>query len=115
MADVLIVDDEPGLLELLKRFVLDEGYSVATATDGAIALSMMNAERPSLVLTDNMMPRLSGFELAASISTGGNATPVVIMSANHASLRRPTSAVAVLAKPFDLDALLALVHRYCAA
>ncbi len=115
MADVLIVDDEPSVLELLERFVVDEGYTVATATDGQMALSMLDDVSPSLVLADNMMPRLTGIELAATIGARdtGNAPPIVVMSANHASLRNAVDAVAVLPKPFDLDALLSLVQRYC--
>ena len=117
MADVLIVDDEPSVLELLKGLVVDEGYSVATATDGQMALSMLDDVSPSLVLADNMMPRLTGIELAATIGARdmGNAPPVVVMSANHASLRHATAAVAVLAKPFDFDHLLSLLRRYCVA
>lgn len=117
MADVLIVDDEPSLLELLERFVVGEGYSVATATDGQMALSMLDDVSPSLVLADNMMPRLTGIELAATICARdtGDAPPVVVMSANHASLRHATDAVAVLRKPFDFDAVLSLLRRHCEA
>ena len=117
MADVLIVDDEPSLLELLTRVVVDEGYSVATASDGQMALSMLDDVKPSLVLADNMMPRLTGIELAATVSARdpGNAPPVVVMSADHGSLRHATDAVAVLPKPFTLDAVLTLVRRYCVA
>ena len=117
MADVLIVDDEPSVLELLSSVVSDEGYSVATATDGQSALSMVDEVRPSLVLADNLMPRLTGAELAATISARGSdgGPPVVVMSANHQSLREVHGAVATLGKPFSLDALLDLLDRYCPA
>lgn len=78
---------------------------------------MLDDVRPSLVLADNMMPRLTGAELAATISAlhPDGALPVVVMSANHDSLRGIAGAVGVLRKPFSLDAVLALLQRYCLA
>ena len=116
MADVLIVDDEPSVLDLLARVIEDEGYSVATAPDGQAALSVLDRVQPSLVLADNMMPRLTGAELAATISTRPSPTnpPVVVMSANHQSLRRIEGAVATVRKPFDIGSVIKLVEHYCA-
>lgn len=113
MADVLIVDDEPSVLDLLSGVVEDGGYSVATAPDGQVALAVLDEVKPSLVLTDNMMPRLSGSELAAAIMARDSGPPVVVMSANHDSLRGIAGAVATLPKPFDIAALIELVERHC--
>ena len=115
MADVLIVDDEPSVLDLLTGVMEEEGYSVVTAPDGQVALSVLDQVQPSLVLADNMMPRLSGAELAARISARPSSSPpVVVMSADHQSLRRIDGAAATLRKPFDIVALMELVERYCA-
>ena len=115
MADVLIVDDEPGVLQLLSRVVEEEGYSVATAPDGQAALTILDEVQPSLVLTDYMMPRLTGAELAAAIGSRsvGVVPPVVVMSANHQSLHGITGAAATLPKPFDLGLLIDVVDRFC--
>src|SRR5207248_6066720 len=59
---VLVVDDEPGIVEFLRYALEDNGYRVATAYDGGQALETLDRERPDFVLTDLMMPRLDGWE-----------------------------------------------------
>lgn len=116
MADVLIVDDEPSVLELLARVVNEEGYSVATAPDGQSALAALDDVQPSLVLADNMMPRLTGAELAATIGARASSRPpVVVMSADPQALREIGGAAATVRKPFDLHTLVELTHRFCSS
>lgn len=59
---ILVVDDEPGVLEVLKEFLETRGYQVTTAGSGAEALKAVQAERPHLVLLDIMMPGMNGLE-----------------------------------------------------
>lgn len=68
MNDVLVVDDEPSVRALLVDISADQGHSVASASDGLMALNLIDdGLRPRLVITDLRMPNLSGVELAAAI------------------------------------------------
>ena len=62
-ARVLVADDEPHLLRLVKFRLEREGYEVLTAVDGESALDMARSERPDLCVLDGMMPKRSGFDV----------------------------------------------------
>jgi DNA-binding response OmpR family regulator len=64
---VLIVDDEPDLVQLLKATLAPEGYRLLSAYDGATALRLARAERPSLILLDWGMPGIDGLEVCRSL------------------------------------------------
>ena len=104
MATVLIVDDEPAILEVVAEFARMLGHEVLTAIDGEDAISIMRSRTPDVVVSDVMMPRLSGPGLrAAMLSVSGLAeVPVVFMTAVH---RAVVDDVRVIKKPFDLDEL----------
>ncbi len=106
---VLVVDDEATIRDLLRAFLEEEGYEVATAASGQEALDLAAVAAPALVLSDVLMPGMSGPELCAALRRSGCAAPVVLMSASY----RPDGAAdaacgysGFLAKPFDLDELL---------
>lgn len=84
------------------------------AYDGAMALGLMERERPDLLITDNMMPRLTGVDLIAHLHARPElAVPVVLMSA-VTPVAVPPPPTVFLPKPFDLDRLTALVARLLA-
>ena len=60
---VLVVEDEPTLLETLEYNLTRQGYAVCTATDGLAALEVARRERPDLILQDVLLPNLDGFEV----------------------------------------------------
>ncbi len=102
---VLVVDDEPGIVDFLRFALEDNGYRVDTARDGSDALCRIAAERPDYLLTDLMMPRLNGWELCERLRVAGTTStlPIIGMSAvepNNARLD------IFLRKPFELDDLL---------
>lgn len=106
---ILIADDEPQIRSLLLELLSDEGYTVAAAANGADALAQALARPPDLLITDNMMPRLSGLGLIARLrSRSALAIPVILMSAIP-PFPLPAPPIVFMAKPFDLDYLLALV------
>lgn len=107
---VLIVDDEPQILELLQELLEDEGYRVDCAADGRQAMRIIERETPSLVISDLMMPRLSGYELVRWIHDRheGPKPHVVLMSAARES--GPSSAIPFVRKPFDIDEMLDIVN-----
>lgn len=114
-ARILIAEDDADLRILVAYALEDEGYLVLRASDGAEALAIAERERPDLILSDVMMPRLSGLELAAALHAreNGQTPPILLMSANRP--RGLPGRVAFLPKPFDLPELLrrvaALLHE----
>ena len=117
---VLVVEDEPPVRELVTDFLRGEGYEVAEASDGAEAIRALATYRPPTghfcgVLLDMMLPRVDGVGVLLHLAESGVATPVVAMSASgeHLVAAAAAGAKATLAKPFDLDHLLAVVARYC--
>ena len=99
---ILIVDDERHIVEVLAGLLEDEGYAVRRAYDGEAALRAVEAAPPDLVLSDAMMPRLGGVELARRLISLG--IPVVLMSSAVADPGLP--GVAFVSKPFDLEQIL---------
>jgi CheY-like chemotaxis protein len=112
-ATILIVDDERPIREMLALALRGAGHRVVEAVHGRQALDLVARERPDLVVSDVMMPLLGGVELCRRLKAdpATAAIPVVLMSAAGAHLGRGAGADAVVAKPFDLDALDALVQR----
>ncbi len=135
---ILIVEDEPSIAELIADVLDTAGYRALVAHNGRVALEIVRHERLALVLTDNMMPEVSGIDLVRRLRDypGTRAIPVVLMSSArpHLAPQRATAArspstasgktdtaaniqyteidgdlVPFLPKPFDLDDLLALV------
>ena len=108
---VLIVDDEPAIVDLLAQFLADEGYKVASAGDGQAAYEKAHELRPDLIIADVMMPKMDGFDLVDRLADGDHPVPVILMSAAVTSSRQ---GVPFIAKPFDLGELLDLVNSYLA-
>ncbi len=78
---VLVVDDEPGILDSLSRIFRREGLEVMTASDAAAGLEMLRKQRVSVLLTDLMMPRTTGMDLLKAAKTVAPETEVVLMTA----------------------------------
>ena len=111
---ILVVDDETAVLEFVRLILVEEGYSVRTATDGEAALACLETVRPDLVLCDVMLPGLGGWAVYGTMQAhpGWATIPVVLMSAIPLKCAPARSQpAALLPKPFDTDALLATVAR----
>jgi CheY-like chemotaxis protein len=110
---VLVVDDDPDLLEVTSFVIETEGMAVQTARNGEEALALLRAGRqPWLVLLDLMMPVMNGWEFLAAIANDPLLVglPVVVLTAaEHAQI---PGALEVLSKPMDLKELLRVVERY---
>ena len=106
---VLVVDDDPAIRELVATLLADEGWAVRAAADGLAALAASGAWRPDLIVSDVAMPRLDGLGLLERLRQRGDRTPLVLISAGAPIPAQPN--VWFVAKPFDLDQLLAAVAR----
>ncbi|MDP9375285.1 MAG: response regulator [Chloroflexota bacterium] len=109
---ILIADDEEFIVDLLATLLEDEGYTVLRAYDGEQALAAVQRDHPQLIITDIMMPRMSGTELAARLraqedNTPTSSTPIILMSAVSTAASIPNTIY--LPKPFDIDHVLELV------
>ena len=113
MQTVLVVDDEAVLREVVAEALRDEGFAVSVANDGAAALELVAQSPPDLVLMDVMMPGMDGREAYLALRSRADLpqVPVVLMSAAIHSAGLDPSIDGYLPKPFDIDALVALVQR----
>jgi two-component system response regulator HydG len=114
-AKILLVDDETGILDTLEILFRSEGYDVAVANSGRVALEALEAERPDLVLSDIRMPGAGGLEVLNRAREVDPELPVILMTA-QASLSSAMRAVNegayyYLQKPFANDELLAICRR----
>jgi CheY-like chemotaxis protein len=114
---ILIVDDDTDTRETLTDVLGDEGYSVVGAADGLEALELLRSVTPRLILLDLNMPSMDGQSFRErQLRTPPLASiPTVALSAVSQLPERVGHLTfdEVLTKPVDLDALLALVERYC--
>jgi DNA-binding response OmpR family regulator len=108
---VLVVDDERPIRELVAEFLEEEGFPVETAADGAEALQAIERDVPGVMLLDMRMPNVDGWGVAARLKERGIKVPIVVMTAaeNAQAWCDEIGADACLAKPFQLDALVATV------
>jgi two-component system, OmpR family, response regulator MprA len=109
--EVLIVDDEPAVVDALDRALVQEGYAVAQAGDGRAALERVARARPDAVILDVSMPQMSGLEVCRRMRANGDRTPVLMLTARDQVTDRVAGLDAgaddYLVKPFALEELLA--------
>jgi len=110
MATILVADDEPSIVELLVEVIEEAGHSAIPATNGRQAWAIAQQQHPDIVITDIMMPEMSGYDLLLALRSDPVFvdTPVILISASHRSgyfTLDPT--VTFVPKPLDL----ALIER----
>jgi CheY-like chemotaxis protein len=120
---VLVVDDDPDIVDYLQSFLEDEGYEVGSAADSVTALQELDRFAPDVVLLDVLLPGRSGLDLLVSIrrSPRWGETPLVVVTGSdrvlqddcqsylgaHAGVRGPDG---VLGKPVDRNTLVAVLR-----
>jgi len=119
---VLIVEDVPDTLNLVELTLKFKGYQVITATNGQEALQAIEAERPALIITDILMPKMDGFSLVhrLRINPETRTIPVIFLSATYISPEDKTFAIAIgvtkfIEKPIHMEALLQDVEETLAS
>jgi two-component system OmpR family response regulator len=113
-ARLLVVEDEPDILELLSASLRFAGFEVTGATGGFQALRAAERQRPDLVVLDVMLPDLDGFEVARRLRSGGTRTPVLFLTARDATEDKVTGLTLggddYVTKPFSLEAVIARIR-----
>lgn len=115
---VLVVDDEPGILEIVQVHLQAQGFDVITAASGAEAIQHLLAARPHLIVLDPLLPDMDGWELLRRLKADPQTAsiPVIILSAlaSNADIQHGLAlgAMDYVTKPFDPQDLVARVRNY---
>ncbi|MCU1678110.1 MAG: Two component signal transduction transcriptional regulator, winged helix family [Frankiales bacterium] len=122
-ARLLVVDDEPNILELLGASLRYEGFEIATARNGREAMELVRTFKPDALVVDVMMPVMDGFDLTRRMRASGVVAPVLFLTARDGTDDKVTGLTIggddYVTKPFSLDELVAriraLLRRHGAA
>ncbi len=113
MALIVVADDELLLAEMLAAVLEEAGFEVLVASHGAEALELVTKRKPALLITDFMMPIMTGLELAEAIRADEalGHMPILLLTGAQGALARqyPHLFTQVLDKPYSLDALVETV------
>ena len=113
---ILIVDDEPSIVKILRKQLEVAGFDVAVAMDGADGLARIRETRPELVVLDVMLPKMNGHQVCAAVKQDPElrTTPVLMLTAKAQRQDQQEAlscgAEAYLTKPFQLEELLEKVR-----
>ncbi|MBD7965110.1 MAG: response regulator [Bacillota bacterium] len=112
---ILIVDDQYGIRILLNEIFQKEGYKTYQAANGVQALSIVEKDRPDLVILDMKIPGMDGLEILRRVKKHDETIQVIIMTAYgeldmiHEAMK--LGAITHFAKPFDIDEIRAAVRK----
>jgi two-component system response regulator MprA len=111
-APILVVDDEPDVLDVVVMMLESEGYEVRAAPDGVEALDILERDKPGVVLLDMRMPRMDGWAFARAARERNIEVPIIVMTAAQDARRwaEEIDAAAYLGKPFQLEELVETVR-----
>ena len=121
---ILVVDDTPALLDVIRRCLEEEGYHVRTCLESRHAVRMAHEDPPDVIMLDVVMPEVSGWEVLASLRTDPafRRTPVIVCTAyvaeaigRMAELKGPDQHLGLLPKPFELEELIEVVDSVTSA
>lgn len=113
MALIVVADDEMLLTEMLTAVLEDAGYEVLAAAHGKAALDLVKENQPRLLITDFMMPVMTGLELAEALRQDSQFTelPILLVTGAQGAVarRHPELFTQVLDKPYNIQKLLDIV------
>jgi CheY-like chemotaxis protein len=121
---ILVVDDTPALLDVVRACLEEEGYHVATCLESREAVRLAQEEQPDVIMLDVIMPEVSGWEVLSRLRKDRRflGTPVIVCTAyveealgRLAELKGPDQHLGLLPKPFDIDELIEVVASVTAA
>ena len=112
---VLVIDDDPAVIELLRRFLTKEGFEVVTATSGEEGLELAKTVHPQAITLDVLMPEMNGWTVLAALKADPDIAgiPVVMVTiVDDQSLGYALGATDYLVKPFPREQLIAILSKY---
>jgi two-component system OmpR family response regulator len=121
---ILVVDDTPALLDVIRKALEEEGYHVRTCLESRYAEQMARDDPPDVIMLDVVMPEVSGWEVLAALRTDPafRRTPVIVCTAyvaeamgRLAELKGPDQHLGLLPKPFELEELIEVVESVASA
>ena len=103
---VLLVDDQAGILKVLRIQLKIHGFDVATASTGTEAVEMVREREPDVILLDILLPDINGFDVLARVKEFSQ-VPIIAFTANPSMAQKAITMGAVdsISKPFDVDRL----------
>ena len=115
---ILIIDDEPDIMENISEILSFSGYEILSATDGKTGIVTAKEQLPDLILCDLMLPELDGYAVLRELRSHEHlvSTPIIIMSGkadqNTITTILEQGATEFLQKPFDTSTLLTTIKQY---
>ncbi len=113
-ARVLVVDDEPNIVDVVSMALRYQGFDVASAGTGAEAMAQIEAFKPQLMVLDVMLPDTTGFEVAERLGAGRGSLPIIFLTARDATEDKlrglTTGGDDYVTKPFSLEELIARIR-----
>jgi DNA-binding response OmpR family regulator len=113
---VLLIEDEPNIIEAISFILQQDGWKVTTHSDGTSALNVIETQKPDLLILDVMLPGRSGFEILQDVRSGGGtaALPVLMLTAKGQAKDRQAAqslgASHYMTKPFSNQEMLDVVR-----
>jgi two-component system OmpR family response regulator len=111
---VLVVDDDPQIVDLLSATLRFAGLEIVTATNGEAALETVAEAKPDVIVLDVMLPDLDGFEIVRRLRSSGTTTPVLFLTARDATTDKVAGLTIggddYVTKPFSVDEVVARVN-----
>ena len=110
---ILLVDDEPSIIELARMYLERDGYRIHEAADGESALETAEKQKPALIVLDVMLPKVDGFDVCRRLRSAGNDVPIIMLTARDEDIDKilglELGADDYLTKPFNPRELVARV------
>jgi two-component system, OmpR family, response regulator len=111
---LLVVEDDPNILDLLAASLKFAGFAVSTARSGQEAVAAVQRHRPDLVVLDVMLPDMDGFDVVRRLRSGGTGTPVLFLTARDGTEDKIRGLTIggddYVTKPFSLEEVIARIH-----
>ena len=112
---ILIIDDEPEIVELLTEFVKQLGHSALSASNGLHGLEIAISQNPDLVISDINMPKMNGLEMLEKLKATGSTTPVILFTAFSDTQKIRSAwklgAFDFVEKPIDFGSLQKIIDK----
>lgn len=110
---ILVIDDEPGILELVRVYLEKEGWRATLAKDGGQAINQIDKIHPDLIVLDVMLPGMDGFDICKQLRSQGNQVPIIMLTARDEDIDKilglELGADDYLTKPFNPRELVARI------